>query len=85
MRKTFKLSLGGRTVTDLVIEGDDDIVESFVKYALTDSFGAFYNTREAFTEIFINGIKHEIQVVKRTPDGKFAPKPPKPVTPKGKK
>lgn len=73
-KKTFKVSLNGKQAIDLEIEGDDDLVADFIDKALTDSYGAFYKTREAFTELFINGIRHEIQIIKRTPEGRFAKK-----------
>jgi len=76
MKKTFKLSVNGKEAIALDIEGDDDLVDHFVKKALMESIDSL-DTRKFFTEFFINGIKHEIQVVSRGANGKFTKSPTK--------
>lgn len=70
-KKHFKLTLNDKTIIDLGIEGDDNLVEDFVEIALTDSYGAFRKSQDIFGDIFINGIKHEIQVIRRDDKGHF--------------
>lgn len=71
MKKAIKISVNGRDAVNLEIEGDDDLVQDFLKQAITGSFGAFYKTKELFGDMFINGIKTEMQMVQRDPKGHF--------------
>lgn len=73
-KKIFKLSLNGRETFTLELDGDDELVEHFTKKAFMESIDS-YDMRKFFTEFFINGIKHEIQVVARDSKGHFLPKP----------
>lgn len=72
-KKIFKLSINGREAFNLEIDGDDDLVEYFTKKTFMHAADS-YEMRKFFTEFFINGIKHEIQVVARDSKGHYLPK-----------
>ena len=71
IEKTFKLTMGGSAVIDLKVEGSKDLVNAFCNQALTDTFGAFYKTREVFQEYVVNGIKLKAQFIWRDEKGHF--------------
>lgn len=71
MKKYFTMKIDGEKVVRIEVDGSDEIVEFFVKQMFTDTFGIFYKWKDAFAEMFLNGIKVKMSTVFRREDGKF--------------
>lgn len=71
IKKTFKLKMAGQAIIDMEIEGSEELVNSFIKQTLIETFGAFYESRKVFQEYIMNGIKLKAQYVWRDEKGHF--------------
>lgn len=74
IKKSFKMSLGGRVVIDLEIEGDQDIIDAFTKQCITDSFGIFYKTKDEIMKFILNGLQVSAEIALRDSKGRYVNK-----------
>lgn len=71
MKKQFTLKMQGKTIIDIEVEGDEDIIKSFCKEMFLDSMSLFYKMKDDLSEFYINGIKSQYKIVARDEKGHF--------------
>jgi hypothetical protein len=71
MKKQFTLRMKGKAIIDMEFDGDDDIVNSFVKTWFLDSFGVAYRMKDQMGDFFIDGVKSNYILVQRDEKGHY--------------
>lgn len=71
MKKVFTLKMQGKTIVDLEVEGNDEIVEKFCEQVLLNQWGAFSKMRDQLSEFFIDGIKSQYRIIAKDEKGRF--------------
>jgi hypothetical protein len=70
-KKEFTLKMEGKTVVNMEISGDGDVVQAFSKEMFLDTFSLFHKMKDELADFFVNGIKSKYQLIARDEKGRY--------------